>query len=569
MCQDMPMTDFLDSRATRLRSFSVVGAIVLAAFAAWLAGTVAGEITIDAARARVGTEARLQAALFESEVARLKLLPLLLADDTDIARALNSESGRHGELDAKLSQLARNTGAGAIYVLGPDGVAISASNAGTPSSFVGSNYAFRAYFREAKAAGSGLDYALGTVSGRPGLYLSQRTADGGVVVVKLEFDGIEREWARRSGVTLVEDPAGTVLITSDPRLRFRNDQRGSADRSRSSLLHGSQIVATVPTSIEDWRLLYSEPRDAALGAVVPVARMAGGSVVLAFLALAYIVFARRRRRAEREISRLQRTAELEAVVDARTSELRREMEERNASEAHAAELRESLRQANRLATLGQVTAGLAHETAQPVAAIRTYAANGITLSERGEAGGVRENFAAIARLADRIGRITEELRNFSRKRTGELIDVPLSEAISGALLILKERLHSVTLHTSPEIDELLVRAGRVRLEQILVNLLQNAVEALVQTEDPHIALSIARNGEMIVLTVADNGPGLSPAMTAKLFTPFATERIGGLGLGLVIARDIARDMGGDLTYRISEEGGAAFALSLRQGSTEA
>lgn len=241
------------------------------------------------------------------------------------------------------------------------------------------------------------------------------------------------------------------------------------------------------------------------------------------------------------------------------------MEERAASEERAAELREGLRQANRLATLGQVAAGLAHETAQPVAAIRTYAANGIVFSDRGDAGGVKENFAAIARLADRIGRITHELRDFSRKRSGDLTDVSGTKALEGAQLLLKEPLRAITLAISPDIEGITVRAGRVRLEQILVNLLQNSVEALAGSSDPRITIAVRRADDDIVLTIADNGPGLSDEMRQRLFTPFATERAGGLGLGLVIARDIARDLGGDLHHCTSEAGGAAFDLSLKRG----
>ncbi len=560
----MPMPVRSESNAPLKRSALLVGALLFVVLVGWLAGILASSIAEDTARARIETEARLRAALLESELARFRLLPFLLANDTDVQQALRSGEGARAALDAKFARIARDTGAGAIYLLQPDGLTISASNAGSSTSFVGNNYAFRPYYREAKDTGSGLDYALGTVSGRPGLFLSQLTPSGGVVVVKLEFEGVESEWARGGGVTLVEDPAGTVLVTSDPRLRFRDDERADA-ASLSSLLPERQIAATVPTDIENWRLIHSERRTTALGAVVPVARSAGALAALSLLALAWIVAARRRRRLEIERSRLARTAELEAVVEERTSELRREMEERSASEERAAELREGLRQANRLATLGQVTAGLAHETAQPVAAIRTYASSGITLSERGDLDGVNENFAAIGRLADRIGRITVELRNFSRKRTGQLTDVALDEAVSGARLILKEKLRPIALDISPGIEGVLVRAGRVRLEQILVNLLQNAVEALAETDQPRITISLARRDQSVLLTIADNGPGLSPGMADKLFTPFASEREGGLGLGLVIARDIARDMGGDLTHRASDSGGAAFELTLQAG----
>ena len=362
---------------------------------------------------------------------------------------------------------------------------------------------------------------------------------------------------------MVEGQNGTVLITSDPALRFRSSDAGSEEGNLSTLLGGAQIAAAVPIAVEGWKLVHAEPRAVALGGVVPIARLAGALAALAVLALTWIVLARRRRRVDMERARIARTAELESEVEARTRALRLEMDERAASEERAAALREGLRQANRLATLGQVTAGVAHETAQPVAAIRTYAANGVTLSERGDSAGVSENFVAISRLADRIGKITAELRNFSRKRTDKLEDVRLSDAMAGAQLILKERLRPIELDLAPEMETLTVRAGRVQLEQILVNLLQNSAEALVDVADAKVTISVRKENGMIVLNVADNGPGLSKAMIARLFTPFSTEREGGLGLGLVIARDIARDMGGDLRHVANGGKGAAFELTLR------
>ena len=541
----------------------IVAVVVSVTAAGWLAGLAAAQFTQDAAASRMATEAQLRASLLESEVARYRLLPTLLANDVDVLRSVDDAPGARETLDAQFAQLADATGAAAIFLLAPNGDTISASNANTPMSFLGQNFAFREYYREARRGGTGIDYARGTVSGRPGLFLSRGTANGGVVVVKLEFDELEAQWGRGGGATMVEGKNGTVLITSDPALRFRTSDAGSEEGDLSALLGGAQIAAAVPIAVEGWKLVHAEPRAVALGGVVPIARLAGALAALAVLALTWIVLARRRRRVDMERARIARTAELESEVEARTRALRLEMDERAASEERAAALREGLRQANRLATLGQVTAGVAHETAQPVAAIRTYAANGVTLSERGDSAGVSENFVAISRLADRIGKITAELRNFSRKRTDKLEDVRLSDAMAGAQLILKERLRPIELDLAPEMETLTVRAGRVQLEQILVNLLQNSAEALVDVPDAKVTISVRKENGMIVLNVADNGPGLSKAMIARLFTPFSTEREGGLGLGLVIARDIARDMGGDLRHVAKGGKGAAFELTLR------
>ncbi len=288
-----------------------------------------------------------------------------------------------------------------------------------------------------------------------------------------------------------------------------------------------------------WQLSLLQPVDAAVATARRTAAAIAAIVAATLVALGWTL-------AQRVTSTRQRTAELEAVVTQRTADLRREMEERSESEARAAELREALRQANRLASLGQITASVAHETAQPVAAIRTYAQS-----------------SDIARLADRIGTVTAQLRSFSRRQAGALRPVPLAEVIEGALLILKEQLRAARLDL-PTIDSgLTVIGGKVRLEQVLVNLIQNALEAMADSPVRHIILELETDAEHVRLAVADTGPGIKPDIAARLFTPFVTSRDNGLGLGLVIAQDIMVELGGWL-HLIPSEAGARFEMGMRR-----
>ncbi len=268
---------------------------------------------------------------------------------------------------------------------------------------------------------------------------------------------------------------------------------------------------------------------------------------------------------ERGRRRTERTLALESAVAARTADLSREIEERAAAEARADDLREGLRQANRLAALGQITASVAHETAQPVAAIRNYAASGELLLDRGDVEAVRGNLHAIGRLTERIGSVTSELRGFARKRTGAIGPVPLSEVVEGARLILKERLARVALSLPVIPPDLLVIAGRVRLEQVLVNLLQNATEALADSPAPRIDLTLTVEADTVRLHVADNGPGIAPEVADRIFTPFVTSRPSGLGLGLVISQDIMTDLDGALRL-IPSASGATFEIALRRAA---
>ncbi len=544
---------------------ALLGAAVVLA-AGWLAGARTRAGLVAGAR----TSAQLRAALLDSEIARFRLLPLALAEDRDVAAALAGASAR--PLNAKLESLARTTGAAAIYVIRADGRTLAASNWRSPQSFVGSDYRFRRYFREASAHGEANQFALGTVSRHSGLYLARRTPANGVIVVKLEFDAIEAAWRGAGDLTFVQNDAGLVLVASDPALRFAaarpilpavlaslRREAALPDAAAPMLLppaRGTLIEATVPTSQPGWHLSLRR----SVGPTVAAAqRTAGLGALMAVLALAALLWGLRQRAT---LSR-RRTSELEGAVAERTAALRREIEERAALEARAADLREGLRQANRLATLGQVTASVAHETAQPVAAIRTYAETSMQLLERGASDMVRDNLETIRRLSDRIGAVTAQLRGFSRRQPGEVRALPLAEVLDGALLILKEQLRAVRLERPAIGTHLLVMGGRVRLEQVFVNLLQNATEALAGRPDPAITIHVTLGDGLVWVRIQDNGPGIAPDIAARLFTPFATSRSNGLGLGLVIASDIMTDLGGSLRW-LPDEGGACFELELRR-----
>lgn len=140
--------------------------------------------------------------------------------------------------------------------------------------------------------------------------------------------------------------------------------------------------------------------------------------------------------------------------------------------------------------------------------------------------------------------------------------IALSEAVEGSLLILRSRMDGIALTIADLPVDLLVMADTVRLEQVLVNLLQNALEALHGTPGPAIAVEVRMEEERIFLSVCDNGPGVPPDMQEQLFTPFATNRPTGLGLGLVIAADIMTDLGGSLRL-VPRPQGACFEMELR------
>ena len=559
---------------------AIVAALGCAIVLALIAGEITRRVTLARFAAQVTADARLRQALMTSEIARFRLLPRVLADDRDLVAAVDRpDPAAVRRLNLKLEVLARELGTPVIYVIARDGTTLGASNWRLPNSFVGQAYGFRPYFRDALRHGTGEQFALGSVSRKPGLYLATRTPHDGVVVVKLEFDLIEAQWRDAQGITYVTDRNGVILVSSRPHWRFaatrplsgqvrRAEEQTSGVSAIARIPYRpsgpreivpdqesrSYLVATTAPDAAGWQVNLALPLQATVGAAVRMAQVITGLLALVALGTTAILIERARQRRSR-------TAQLEAAVAERTAALRNEIAERASAEDRAAQLREGLRQANRLATLGQVTASVAHETAQPVAAIRNYAATSTLMLDRGDAEGVRGNLAAIARLADRIGAVTAHLRGFARKGTGGPGAVSLDAVIEGASLILKEKLSPIRFAVVASEPGLLVRGDRVRLEQVLVNLMQNAAEALHGVAEPTIDLTITATRDEVRLRLHDNGPGIDAGIAEQLFVPFVTSRPAGLGLGLVIAKDIVEEFGGKLGL-VAAAAGACFEIVL-------
>lgn len=556
----------------------------------------------SAADAQASAQASARLGLLSSELQKFRLLPLVLADHPDIAPAMRPGNGARAagaRLNRTLELLARRTDAAAIYAVDRTGRTVAASNWRRPDSFVGQDYGFRPYFTRAMARGTAELFALGTVSRRPGLYLSRRVEAGGrvlgVVVAKVEFDRLERAWARAGGVTLAEDAHGVVLVTGVPGWRFaatRPLSPATLRDARRTLQFGTMPPARAPVTIAGSDARIEAPRALAgryRAATLP-APLAGGRVVallplrpalaaargrvavwaLGAVLVAGTVGAVAARAAEkRRLGRAARIA-LEEEVARRTADLRDanarlqvESSERAEAERRFRSAREELAQANRLGSLGQIVAGVAHEINQPVAAIRAYAENGVVFLDRAAPDRARDNLGRIVALAARIGTITAELRAFARRGTPAAGAVPLRDVLDGVRLLMGERLRAhVRLGVPPALAATKLAGDRVRLEQVLVNLLGNALEATAGLPGGAVHVSAEHVDGMMALVVADNGPGVPDGLHDQLFTPFASSKPEGLGLGLAIARTIAREFGGDLVLLAQPVRGAAFKLTV-------
>ncbi|MCC8404297.1 two-component sensor histidine kinase [Paraburkholderia sp. MMS20-SJTN17] len=351
----------------------------------------------------------------------------------------------------------------------------------------------------------------------------------------------------------------------------------------------------------DWHLITMSPVDP----VDADARKATIVTAFGYVSVVLLAFYWRMRRARvREMMRSrallqkayaelnERVAERTADLSEANAQLHKEVAERTRAEQELRAAHDELVQASKLAALGQMAAGITHELNQPLAALRSFSDNTRVLLERGDQASARENLEAIAALTERMGKITNQLKLFVGRARPRSARAPLVRALRNVVALLQKRLQGVELEfvlTDAEAEavgapggaraplnladdhpELVANCDDLRLEQVLINLLGNALDATAGMNPPRITIEIEAGVANLSIAVVDNGPGIPDDVLPHLFEPFfTTKEMGhGLGLGLAISSSIARDCGGSLTARNAPHGGAIFVLTLRRARVQ-
>lgn len=591
----------------RLRRVGPVPLLLLAL--ALLAGVVGFRVSetagLDALRDTGRNRLDLYAASLEREIDKYAFFPATLELERDVLDLVAGRLSSPHAVNRYLERLNQRTGTLAIYAMNLQGRVVAASNWNRPDSFIGEDLFYRPYFVAAAAGRPGRFYGVGTTRNEPGYFLSSPlTEDGeviGVAVVKISLEQLEQSWATVEAPVLVADENGVAILASvpswryatlrplDDALRQRFEQTlqynarplpplglvplrrlsedaelarlpslgGAAAESASPFFASGLVLAqTAPLHGTPWTLTVLSP-------VAPVTAMAWTRAALSAVGSALVgilmILWRQHRRHLRALRRANDA--LERKVEERTHTLRAAQGE--------------LIHAGKLAVIGQLSAGLVHELNQPLAALRTLSGNTVKFLQRGNLEAAQGNLDRIGQLVDRMGALTGELKSFARKSTGAPQPVAAARAIGNALFLLDQRLSRGGVAVSvTAADDATALCDANRLEQVLVNVIANALDALHGQSDGRLTLSAARAGDRVRIAVADNGPGLPDAVRARLFEPFFTtkdagdretgdrETGGGLGLGLAISAGIVRDFGGALTGVNGPDGGALFTIDL-------
>ncbi|HVL77487.1 MAG TPA: ATP-binding protein, partial [Noviherbaspirillum sp.] len=599
---DLPMNPRTRARrgAARIAALMVAVAIVAGVYA-----TAEHRMRQDihAAGAR---QLQIIALDLESLLERFESLPAAIAFHPNLARLLADPRNAQlaGQLNQTLQSIQQLSKVSAIYLMDAEGNTLVSSNWDTAQTFVGRNFAFRPYFRDAIEGRAGHFYGIGSVTSQPAYFIAQPVyPDGaraplakpaGVIAVRISLTEFEQSWRSSEDPIALADRIGVVFLSNRPEWRYHSmrqidegDRRylaGTLQYVGKSILpisalpkeqqagfggHVSQQVGRL-----GWQLmLFPSQQRAARGAGYAALAAA---LLLSLVALGWWANHQRARRLEEgRASRraLQQAAEeLDRKIAQRTEELlqaNRHLEARYATLQQTEQMlrtaQNELVQAGKLAMLGQMAAGVTHELNQPLAAIRAFADNAVTFLQRGRTDAASDNLSQISAAAARMGAIIAQLKGFARKSRDTVATVDLASIIhaSAALLDSEFRRHQAAL--AIEIDEALpVTGDAVRMEQVLINLLRNALDAVENGAERNVALHARRDEAYAVVTIRDSGPGITEEVRQHLFEPFFTTKPSGkgLGLGLAISSSIVQAMNGKLSARNHPQGGAEFELDL-------
>nr|WP_256252419.1 ATP-binding protein [Burkholderia ubonensis] len=527
------------------------------------------------------------------------------------------------QANAYLKAVQTNAELSAAYMMAADGTTLAASNSDESGSFVGSNYAFRPYFTNAMQHGTGRFYGIGNTTGEAGYFLAvpirDRTHPGrcliGAVAIKASLDRYESALAKSGDIVLVVDRDNVTFLSSVAGWRYRTLAPLSAGARRKlnvTRQYGDAPLATIaapppgttqpaaspeqlyvalsggranwyrvvyrPVGPLGWKvaMLVDPTDDRRSAAFASVSAVAATVLVFALVTVVRLRNSRKKERLRARVALLEAQRDIEQRIAERTAELTQAnatLEEKvdalDAARRILRDTRDTAIQAGKLAALGQLAAGITHELNQPLAAIMTLSSNAVRMTELGRSGDLTRNLVLINQLADRMGKIVSHVKGFARHEGIIREPVSIAESLRQALLLIEQhrKAAGVTIRGEPVPPDAIVLASSIRIEQVLVNLLANAIDASAAAASAReVAVTTDVTDELVCVSVVDSGNGMTPDVMTRLFEPFFTTKSTGkgLGLGLAISQAIVDEFGGCLHARNRDEGGAVFTVELKR-----
>ena len=538
----------------------------------------------------------------DSELAKFKQAPAILSHDPRILGYFSKQTTAQ-QLNLLLEDWASQSLADTIYIHDDSGTVVASSNYQDPKTFVGENFAFRPYFSQAINGDKSQYVGLGARSNVRGYFLSSPLYVAeeivGVLTVKVSLENIEAILTSDGFDIVVLDNNQVVFLSSQPQWLYHSLQPLSSIQQQQiaqqrqygldqitlidDFLALSQPVSELPskqlsqmgrfnvypaaTSSQQYQVVALKGRETELKKVTQI-----DAIFLVIYSLVLLIAWSWRQTYKAKVALTTLNHKLEETVNKRTlylqqsnQQLQQTIHQYQESQSKLKQTEQELTQTAKLAVLGELSASINHEINQPLAALRTYSENSLKLLEMGRTDMVKSNLDKMLALNMSITDIIARLKVFTRKVTKqENHTANLHQAVNNATGILSALLikQGITLRMTSISDDIQISIHPTELEQVLVNLIHNAAQALNQQPSPQIGLEWRLESQTCVLDIWDNGVGLPESKLSQLFDPFFTTKPEGLGLGLSISKRIIEAYHGSITATRREPCGMVFSLRI-------
>ena len=524
-----------------------------------------------------------------NELKRFGFLPHIVARNLEL---IDSAFSNPDQANISLEGIKNASGADVIYVMSKFGETLASSNWRSPTSFVGNNFAFRPYFKEAVSAGKGHFFGIGTTSKKPGYYISSGVSEGdeitAVTVAKVDLSIIENTWVEAGENIFVTNRDGVIILSSKEEWKYSalfplntkqllsiSEQRQFADEQLNLLtdayqandseimIDGIPYLENVTDVGEQWKMHFLTPESSvAQLAVVTWAKI--GSIILGAVAVFLLIWL------SQFHDKLQVSRKESFDLKKLNSLLKKEIENRQKIEGELIVAQKDIKRTSKLAAMGQLSASIIHELGQPLSAMKTYIASSQLPNKQNQIDidHVQSILPKLEGLVDRMAEISQQLKFFTRSGENELSLIDIRHALNQALTITQFDLEeeNVEIEVLCEDVTYLVMAGQIRMEQVFINLINNARVAMTHCKTKKITFRIDTKEEegQIIIKVKDAGEGMSKDTLHALFDPFYTTKPTGvsLGLGLTISTNIIHEFHGSLTAMNNTGKGACFIITL-------
>ncbi len=519
----------------------------------------------------------------ESEIERISYFPYVLAQDPYV---IDGTLGKNLKgLNKRLAEFAEKSQLDAIYLLDEKGLTIASSNYDQPNSFLGNNYGFRPYFQQAMKGKVGEFYGIGATTSLPGFFISapvRNYGDGiiGVIAIKLNLRRLEDTWSEAGEQVLLANKDGIVVLSSNPDWRYRalyeiplerrkaiRDSRQFSNKSLTTLrwskrnenqaiIQGERFLqVNTKLPARGWTLyFFASERAIEIQALVLLIALA----VVASLIFAAFQF----RKSVRIGAELRESQADSAELRDANRLLAVEIEERKAAEERLKSTQDELARTSRLAALGQLSVSVTHELGQPLAAMKNY----LTAAEISDGPPSLKLLTQMSGLVGRMEGITKQLKFFSRKGSRDFEPVDLKDVLKNTEELLSANIEKFDVTYSQELPQkhVIVRGNRLRLEQVLTNIMRNAIDAMADESERKLQVTVERDEQYGIVHISDTGPGIGQSTIRDLEEPFYTTRASGegMGLGLAISTEIIKEHGGIMHAENRDKRGALFTIEI-------